>query len=157
MTLLGTNGQGVATSAISVWVKNCAELPLTDQERHELDKFIDQLYDDLDKEAGTFLDNEGSALYALQSACNHSCDPNAKAHFINNNYRLSMIAIRDIRCGEEVLVSYLDECTLSRSRHTRQKILMGNYLFKCSCMKCNVECDCPDVTSEEDMSEDESD
>lgn len=153
LALIGTNGQGVATSAISIWVKNCTDLPLPDHEKAELDKFIDQLYDDLDKESGTFLDNEGSALYALQSACNHSCEPNAKAHFLHNNFKLSMIAQRDIAVGEEILVSYLDDCTLASSRYTRQKILMGNYLFKCTCSKCLAEADEPDVTSEEDMSE----
>lgn len=153
----GTNGQGVATSAISTWVKNSTELPLSEQEKAELDKFIDQLYDDLEKESGTFLDNEGSALYALQSACNHSCDPNAKAHFLNNDFKLSMIAQRDIACGEEILVSYLDDCTLIRSKHTRQKILMSNYLFKCDCRKCFLEADGSDVTSDEEMSDDDSD
>lgn len=156
LALIGTNGQGVATSAISTWVKMCGNLNISDQERQELDKYIDQLYEDLDKESGTFLDNEGSALYTLQSACNHSCEPNVKAYFLNNNFRLSMLAERDIKAGEELLVSYLDECTLSRSRHTRQKILMENYLFKCSCSKCLAEADEPDLTSEEEMSDESS-
>lgn len=153
LALIGTNGQGVATSAISIWVKNCGQLNMTNEEKTELDKFIDQLYDDLDKESGTFLDNEGSALYALQSACNHSCEPNVKAHFLKNNFTLSMLAVRDINAGEEILVSYLDDCTVSRSRHTRQKILMENYLFKCCCNKCICEADEPDITSEEEMSD----
>lgn len=153
LALIGTNGQGVATSAISVWVKNSDDLNLPEKEKEQLDKFIDQLYDDLDKKSGTFLDNEGSALYALQSTCNHSCNPNVKAHFKNNNFILSMLATRDIKAGEEVLVSYLDDCTLARSRHTRQKILMENYLFKCNCSKCISEADEPDITSEEEMND----
>lgn len=153
IALIGTNGQGVATSAISIWVKNCGQLNISDDEKAVLDKFIDQLYDDLDKESGTFLDNEGSALYALQSKCNHSCEPNVKANFLHNNFTLSLQALKDIQAGEEILVSYLDDCTLGRSRHTRQKILMENYLFKCSCSKCIAEADDDDITSEEEMSE----
>lgn len=153
LALIGTNGQGVATSAISVWVKNCGQLELVDEKRTELDKFIDQLYEDLDKESGAFLDNEGSGLYALQSACNHSCEPNVRAHFLHNSSRLSMRAERDIVQGEELLVSYLEDCTLDSSRHTRQKILMDNYLFKCACTKCIAQADQPDLTSDEDMSE----
>ena len=36
-------------SSISIWCKNCDELSLQDEERSQLDAFIDQLYDNLDK------------------------------------------------------------------------------------------------------------
>jgi len=38
-------------------------------------------------------------------------------------FRLTLRAIKDIACGEEITISYLSECDLSRSRHSRQKIL----------------------------------
>lgn len=155
LALIGTNGQGVGSSAISVWVRNSSNLPLPDADKAELDKFIDKLYKDLDESSGTFLDNEGSALYSLQSACNHSCDPNAHPNFLHNNFRLSMVALKDIAVGEEIQISYLDECTLERSRHTRQKFLAENYLFKCDCSKCLSQADNPDVTSDEEMSDDD--
>ncbi|GLV44238.1 SET and MYND domain containing class 5 [Carabus blaptoides fortunei] len=155
MALIGTNGQGVGTSAISVWVKNSSNLPLSDQERAELDKFIDTLYEDLEKESGTFLNNEGSALYALQSACNHSCLPNAQPNFLHNNFQLSMVTLKDIQAGEEITISYLDECVLNRSRHSRQTFLAENYMFVCDCPKCQSQADDPDVTSEEEMSDSE--
>lgn len=155
LALIGTNGQGVGTSAISVWVKNSTNLPLSDEESAELDKFIDKLYEDLEKESGSFLNNEGSALYTLQSACNHSCLPNAQPNFVHNNFRLSMIALKDIPADEEITISYLEECVLERSRHSRQKFLAENYLFVCECPKCQLQADDPDITSEEDMSESE--
>lgn len=155
LALIGTNGQGVGSSAISVWVRNSSNLPLPAADKEELDKFIDKLYKDMEASSGTFFDNEGSALYSLQSACNHSCDPNAHPNFLHNNFRLSMVALKDIVAGEEIQISYLDECTLERSRHSRQKYLAENYLFKCDCSQCLSQVDNPDVTSEEEMSEDD--
>ena len=36
-------------SSVSVWVKNCEELDLPEEEKDTLDEFIDQLYEDMDK------------------------------------------------------------------------------------------------------------
>ncbi|CAH2003454.1 unnamed protein product [Acanthoscelides obtectus] len=159
LALIGTNGQGVGTSAISQWVKNVTEMELPEMERKGIDKFIDWLYDQMEENVGQFLNNEGVALYTLQSACNHSCIPNAEPSFLHNNHRLSLIAVRDILEGEEILISYLDECTLTRSRHSRQKELTKNYLFQCKCPKCSEQAGDPDVTSDEDqnMSDEMSD
>ena len=49
IALVGTNGQGVGTSAISVWVRNCTNLDLPPEEQDKLDQIINQLYDDLEK------------------------------------------------------------------------------------------------------------
>lgn len=146
----GTNGQGVGTSAISQWVTKASDLTLTDEEKEVLDKFIDSLYDQMDEHSGNFLNNEGVALYSLQSTCNHSCTPNAEPTFLHNNHRLSLAAIKDIEEGEEIFISYLDECMLDRSRHSRRKELMKNYLFACKCPKCEEQAGDPDVTSDED-------
>ena len=35
-------------SSISVWVKNCENLALPDDEKEKLDAFIDQMYEDID-------------------------------------------------------------------------------------------------------------
>lgn len=153
LALLGTNGQGVGTSAISQWVQKTSELPLPESERDCVEKFIDKLYEDLDIHSGSFLNNEGIALYKLQSASNHSCVPNAEPAFVSNNSRLSLIALKDIEIGEEICISYLDECNLERSRHSRQKTLKENYLFVCKCPKCEAQADDPDVTSEEEDDE----
>ncbi|XP_070539740.1 protein-lysine N-trimethyltransferase SMYD5-like isoform X2 [Ptychodera flava] len=164
LALIGTNSQGVGTSSLSVYVHNCDALELGEDERHELDSFIDQLYLDLEQESDTFLNCEGSALYTLQSCCNHSCTPNAEVTFPENNAILSMVATEDIQEGEEICTCYLDECSRGRSRHSRQKYLRENYLFNCLCPKCQSQCDDPDMTSDdedddelEDMEDDQSD
>lgn len=54
---------------------------------------------------------------------NHSCEPNAEIKFKDNNTTLTLVALKEIKVGEEVYISYLDECELSRSRHSRQKVL----------------------------------
>lgn len=148
--LIGTNGQGVGTSPISEWVKKSTALALPEQEKAELEEFIDKLYEDLEEHSGAFINNEGVALFSLQSACNHSCAPNAVTSYWHNSSRLSLVALRDIRVGEEICISYLDECDRDRSRHSRQKLLKENYLFVCGCEKCLEQCDDPDCTSDED-------
>lgn len=76
--------------------------------------------------------------------------PNAEAAFQHNNSRLSLLALRDIEPGEEIFISYLDECDSGRSRHSRQKILAENYVFVCKCLKCEEQAQDVDVTSEEE-------
>lgn len=154
LALIGTNGQGVGTSAVSQWVTRASDLSIPSDAKQELDDFIDKLYEDMDQHSGNFLNNEGVALFQLQSVCNHSCVPNAEVAFLHNSSRLSLVALRDIPMGEEISISYLDPCSLERSRHSRQKFLKENYLFECSCEKCVQQVGDPDVTSEEEeMSE----
>nr|XP_045614816.1 histone-lysine N-trimethyltransferase SMYD5-like isoform X1 [Procambarus clarkii] len=155
VALVGTNGQGIGTSPLSRWVRNCDALEITAAEREKLDQAVDELYVQLEKEAGGFLNNEGSGLYPLQSSCNHSCDPCAMPTFPYNNFHLVMTAVKDITAGDEICVSYLDECNLNRSRHSRIAILRENYLFTCRCPKCEEQAGDPDITSEEEMDEDE--
>lgn len=150
LALLGTNGQGVGTSAVSQWVMKSSELPLQQKEKEQLDQFIDKLYEDMDAHSGNFLNNEGVALYCLQSYCNHSCKPNAEPTFLHNNSKLSLVALEDIHMNEEICISYLDECNLERSRHSRRKQLEENYLFLCNCPKCEEQSEDADVTSDED-------
>lgn len=142
---------------MSQWVKKTTDFPLGDEERSSLDKFIDNLYDEIQENSGNFLNNEGVGLYTLQSSINHSCTPNAEPTFLHNNHRLSLVALKDIQEGEEICISYLDECMLLRSRHSRRKELMANYLFLCDCPKCKDQASDPDVTSEEEEEEEEDD
>ncbi|XP_064367728.1 histone-lysine N-trimethyltransferase SMYD5 isoform X3 [Dromaius novaehollandiae] len=148
--LVGTNGQGIGTSSLSQWVHACDALDLPMPQREQLDAFIDQLYKDIEKESGEFLNCEGSGLYVLQSCCNHSCIPNAETSFPDNNFLLHLTALEDIEAGEEICISYLDCCQRDRSRHSRHKILRENYLFTCSCPKCLAQADDADVTSDEE-------
>ncbi|CAB0036575.1 unnamed protein product [Trichogramma brassicae] len=152
MALIGTNGQGIGSSPLSKWTKNFEALELPKNERKHIDEIIDKIYDDIDKVAGTFLNNEGSGLYSLQSCINHSCFPNAIVEFPHGNSRLAIKAIQDMHPGQEICISYLDECNTSRSRHSRQKILKSQYLFICQCDKCILEADDSDRTSIESES-----
>ncbi|XP_008324735.1 protein-lysine N-trimethyltransferase SMYD5 [Cynoglossus semilaevis] len=154
--LVGTNGQGIGTSSLSQWVHACDALELPVQQREQLDSFIDQLYKDIEKETGEFLNCEGSGLFVLQSSCNHSCSPNAEASFPDNNFLLHLSALGDISPGEEICISYLDCCQRERSRHSRHKILRENYLFVCSCPRCVSQMDELDMTSEEEEEEEEA-
>ncbi|CAH3117202.1 unnamed protein product [Porites lobata] len=151
MALIGTNGQGIGTSSLSIYVSNLENLSDTSEDEGQaLDIFIDQLYEEMDKVSGQFLNCEGSGLYALQSSCNHSCEPNAEVTFPFNNSTLVLKALHSIQPGEEIVICYLGECDRDRSRHSRQRLLRENYLFTCTCPKCESEAGDPDVTSSED-------
>lgn len=89
LALIGTNAQGVGTSAIANWATKAENLPLETKDKEVLDSFLDQLYQQMEENVGDFLNNEGVALYKFQSCCNHSCDPNAAAKFMNNNHRFA--------------------------------------------------------------------
>jgi SET and MYND domain-containing protein 5 len=46
IAMVGTNGQGVGSSALAEWAKNAGELDLPQSEKDELEQFIDNLYND---------------------------------------------------------------------------------------------------------------
>ncbi|EZA59880.1 hypothetical protein DMN91_001430 [Ooceraea biroi] len=154
LALIGTNAQGIGTNAFSRWVKNVLDSKLPEEEQRNVEQLIDVLYDDMDKVVGAFLNNEGSGLYVLQSSVNHSCAPNAIVEFPYSNYALVLRARRDILIGEEICISYLDDCNMASSRHTRQKALRSLYLFVCNCEKCQAQANDPDVTSDEEEDDD---
>ena len=145
LALIGKNGQGIGTNAFNEWALRAEE------EGNRLD----ELYDKIEYESGDFEDCEGSGLFKLQSSCNHSCEPNAQVSFPCNTYDLCLKALKHIKKNEEISISYLQNCELGRSRHSRQKTLRENYLFLCDCYKCVLQADQADVTSEDD--EDEED
>ncbi|XP_037812103.1 SET and MYND domain-containing protein 5 [Lucilia sericata] len=157
MGLVGTNSQGVATSVLAEWVKKVSDLPMPEADKVKLDEYIDDLYNKVGEFAGEFLNNEGSGLYLLQSKINHSCVPNAQSTFPYSNDIVVLKAIQPIQPGEEICISYLDECQLERSRHSRQKILKENYIFVCQCPKCQLEANDPNETSEDEYDDDEMD
>jgi len=156
LTLIGSNSQGVGTNSFTSWYRNFESSSLAEDEKNVVEALVDEVYEKIEIATGTdFMNNEGAALYRLQSACNHSCDPNAEVTFPQNNNCLALVALRDIAAGEEICISYLEECQRSRSRHSRQKHLRENYVFLCQCDKCELEMDEPDVTSDEEEEEEE--
>jgi hypothetical protein len=150
LAIIGTNSQGIGSSSFANWVNNVNDVDISDDQRKELDDFIDSLYTKFQDTVGEFLNNEGSGLYEIQSKINHSCLPNAEIKFPKSNHVVEVVALRDIQENEEICISYLDECQLQRSRHSRQKYLLANYLFECDCLKCQSEINQPDETSDEE-------
>lgn len=73
LALLGRNQQGIGTSPLARWVKNCETL--SNQSKcvaaaagpDELSQWIDAIYLKIDEVSGEFLDAEGSGLFRLQS------------------------------------------------------------------------------------------
>ncbi|KAF8569546.1 hypothetical protein P879_05557 [Paragonimus westermani] len=158
LCLLGRNGQGIATSAFSLWAKgmeNLAAATNDNSEIQKLDALLTTLYTAMEAHVGTFLDNEGVGLYDYQRLINHSCDPNAVVQFTGANSTLSVVTLRPIQIGEEITISYLDGCQQSRSRHSRRKLLCSDYLFWCECPKCESEKPPDGVLSETSVEEDE--
>lgn len=157
--LIGTNGQGIGTTSIGEWAKRVGNLEnLSEEDKKKLEQAIDDLYMKMDEFSGQFLNVEGSGLYQLQSKINHSCDPACEIVFPDSNHVLQVVALRNIAQGEEISISYLDECVLARSRHSRQKVLRENYIFNCDCTKCQLEKDQQeDKTSSEEEDDDDED
>ena len=77
----------------------------------------------------------GSGHYPTVARLNHSCDPNIEWRSVNGSNRIEFVALRDIRAGEELFISYIDQ---SESRETRQFELENLYGFTCSCSKCCI-------------------
>lgn len=48
IAMVGTNGQGVGSSALAEWAKNAGELNLPQGEKDTLEEFIDNLYSNLE-------------------------------------------------------------------------------------------------------------
>jgi hypothetical protein len=157
IALIGTNGQGIGTSSLGLWVSKCEDIQMTDDDRAALNTFTDQVYDMIHEVTGDFLDCEGSGLYLMQSSCNHSCGPNAEVEFTKGNYSLTLRAKKAIAANEEIFICYLDECDRERSRHSRQKVLRENYLFNCTCGKCMFQAGDASCTSEEDDEDEDMD
>jgi hypothetical protein len=157
LAIIGTNSQGIGTSSFANYVKEISELELNDDKRNQVDDLIDSIYTRFNETVGEFLNCEGSGLFSTQSKINHSCNPNAEIRFPESNAILQVVALRGIKANEEISISYLDECQLSRSRHSRQKYLQENYLFECECEKCESQVNEPDVTSDEGEEEEEGD
>ncbi|ELP92579.1 set and mynd domain containing protein, putative [Entamoeba invadens IP1] len=76
---------------------------------------------------------EGEGLYKYLNTLNHSCDPNCVLACTTDDFKLSLIALKDIKAGEELTISYIDN---SMNKETRLKTLMDQYNFDCKCKKC---------------------
>eukprot|EP00124_Ichthyophonus_hoferi_P002234 Ihof_evm4s144 gene=Ihof_evmTU4s144 len=75
----------------------------------------------------------GLAVYLIGSYINHSCVPNMKIAFQEGNHKISYIATRDIKQGDELTRSYID--VMGKSVADR-KAALEMYKFTCDCTAC---------------------
>ncbi|KAG5636664.1 hypothetical protein H0H81_007253 [Sphagnurus paluster] len=75
---------------------------------------------------------ELTAVYNEQSNINHSCTPNASPSRHPASFSGQIYALRDIKQGEEIFISY---CDAGQSTALRQASLQP-YAFQCTCRAC---------------------
>ncbi|KAI9139617.1 hypothetical protein BKA69DRAFT_1084911 [Paraphysoderma sedebokerense] len=112
--LICLNAQGIGTSSFEQYERHVLSLntstSLPDSEKDILSialSEIDSIRADIEETSGEFTHAEGSGLYPIHSCLNHSCEPNAEIRFGNGNSRLEVVAIRDVKEGEEITISYI--------------------------------------------------
>lgn len=76
-------------------------------------------------------DQLGMTFDPTVALLNHSCNPNAAIVFDGNI--VSVRSIRDIKDGEQVTISYVDN---TYKRATRRSQLRDQYFFECRCEGC---------------------
>ena len=79
------------------------------------------------------LDVGGLALFEVISLLNHSCSPNCQLQGTPSAKQL--VARRDIRAGEQLLVDYNEGLTSSLPYEERKKLFAERH-FQCFCEKC---------------------
>lgn len=79
----------------------------------------------------------GNGLFTIHSCMNHSCDPNAKQvlHDSITSARICIEAIKDIKQGDQIFISYIRNETPNTDE--RKKELFLNYGFVCQCERCS--------------------
>ncbi|KAG8761436.1 hypothetical protein FRC14_003849 [Serendipita sp. 396] len=99
----------------------------------------------------------GSAFFRVASYINHSCLPSARAEFEGTS-EIHIVAINDIKAGDEITVSYVDTKRRSKDKnatdarkHRRQELARG-WGFACDCVKCAEETAILQLDGEEDSS-----
>jgi len=77
-----------------------------------------------------------SAVYALICRINHACRPNAHIATSRSLARKTVHAVRSIRAGEELTVTYLNA---GLPRAERRAALASKFCFACSCALCGLQ------------------
>lgn len=81
---------------------------------------------------------QGTGYFPLVCCANHSCKPNAKATRRTGNdigQDVCLMAVRNIRKGEEVFITYIDATMSLEDRTTA----LEDYGFTCTCELCEDE------------------
>lgn len=72
-------------------------------------------------------------LFCALSQMNHSCSPNTTFAGLSTGPALYCRALRPIKTGEPLTISYID---LYQSRNDRQELLRNSKFFECTCTRC---------------------
>ncbi|ELR22218.1 SET domain containing protein [Acanthamoeba castellanii str. Neff] len=84
--------------------------------------------------------NVGAGLYILSSFYNHSCVPNTRSSYPENN-TWHVYASKPIEAGQEIFISYVDHMKSNKTVETRRQHLYNHYGFWCECPRCRLELD----------------
>ncbi|KAF9937490.1 hypothetical protein BGZ67_001223 [Mortierella alpina] len=76
----------------------------------------------------------GAGFYRVSSYASHSCEPNVKLVFSEHNHKASVVATRDVKAGDELLVGYINNEALSTDQ--RRLELFTKYRYQCMCPRC---------------------
>ncbi|CAD2220016.1 SET and MYND domain-containing protein [Angomonas deanei] len=82
-----------------------------------------------------FLLSGGMAVYQCLSLLNHSCQPNCKVVSSNGASNTQLIALKDIREGEQLFIDY-NAALMSPLSYEDRKSLCAQRHFECYCPKC---------------------
>ena len=83
---------------------------------------------------GSASDEKEEDFYLKYSLLNHSCDPNTIGVF--DGKRLELRAIKEIKVGEEVTLSYTDAYTAILEERKKKKLKLEYWGFQCKCDIC---------------------
>ncbi|KAL0052719.1 hypothetical protein WJX82_006660 [Trebouxia sp. C0006] len=83
-------------------------------------------------------DKTSQEMYITASFFNHSCEPNCVKKRVHGQHSglASVTALRDIKAGEALTISYID---LELPRSARQLELKTSFFFDCKCIRCERE------------------
>ncbi|KZV98895.1 hypothetical protein EXIGLDRAFT_831893 [Exidia glandulosa HHB12029] len=79
---------------------------------------------------------ESDFLFFSIAQIPHSCAPNAYLSWAPNLRVMKLIALRDIKQGEDITISYLPPALCLESSFRRQAWLQAEYGFQCRCTAC---------------------
>ncbi|KAG5926247.1 hypothetical protein E4U42_003487 [Claviceps africana] len=77
----------------------------------------------------------GSGIFLDASRINHACDNNSQPMWNERIQRHTVHALRDIRAGEEITITYIPPF---KNYQARQRELQERFKFTCSCGLCSL-------------------
>ncbi|KAF7997030.1 hypothetical protein HCN44_005307 [Aphidius gifuensis] len=119
---------------IELLKKNISNIINEDDEKYM--KKVCRIFDTNAFETVLIIDGKTSislrGLFPLGALQNHSCTPNTRHYFTNNNVMITK-ASRDIKAGEELTMTYTD---LLWDTSLRRRYLIASKHFECNCKRC---------------------